>query len=168
MRKSQSGFSAMIIVAAVVVILLLGIGAWLAVSRQVQPQKKTAVPTISYPSSNVVEDLVFGGAVNGHMPMGAKGTAFVCTPAATGPIVGIIGRDSYIFEFTNVGAKGAGNYTAYVQISKLPELKTSYGASVLLTINTDLRSGQVEGDLKNLQDPTQIVHILGNWKCPTN
>ncbi|HXH27298.1 MAG TPA: hypothetical protein VNG90_05370 [Candidatus Acidoferrum sp.] len=168
MRKSQSGFSAMIIVAAIVVLLLLGIGAWLAISHQVQPQKKATVTSITYPSSNVAEDLVFGGMVNGHMPMGARGNGFVCTPAATGPIVGVIGRDSYTFEFTNVGATGAGSYTAYVQIGKLPQLKTYYGGNIPLTINADLRSGRVEGDLKNLQDQTQQVHIVGNWKCPAS
>lgn len=81
--------------------------------------------------------------------------------------MGKVGNTDYTFEFRALNAKGPGSYKGYVQIGPLNNKNLYYGGdNVALTINADKRSGSVEGDLSNLTNSAEKVHISGNWTCP--
>lgn len=117
----------------------------------------------------VSQNLSFAGVVGGRMTSGQRGSNFVCLPNVTGPIIGKVGNDEYSFEFTNITGQDAGSYKAFVQIIKLPEREDYYGGGdVELILNSDLRSGSVNGELVNLKDGNQKVRITGEWQCPSD
>ncbi len=131
-----------------------------------QTTNTTSSSSSSTSVKSVPEDLTFSGAINGHMTSGHKGNTYVCAPATTGPIVGSVGGTDYTFEYRSLGASNPGNYMAYVQIGTLDQ-KTYWGAdNTPLTLNADKRSGSVQGDLHNLSNNAEVVHISGSWTCP--
>lgn len=158
--------SVKVLVLFVVVGLFLA-GCKKATNYSVSTPQNTSSTTLQ--SKTVPESLTFSGAVNGKMTEGAKGDTYLCSTTATGPIVGKIGGTDYTFEFRNLNSKGPGTYKAFVQIGPIANKNLYYGADgVSLTINSDSRSGSVEGDLTNLSNSAEKVHISGNWTCPAD
>ncbi len=158
----------------IVVVVLVVLGGYFAL-RKALNKRNIYAPTTQINTQNVTnqvpgtpEDLTFTGVVIGRMTQGKKGDTYVCLPTTTGPIVGKIGGTDYTFEFRALDAKGPGTYNAFVQIGPLPNINNLYygSGSTKLTINSDKRSGTVEGDLENLIDSNQKVHLSGSWTCP--
>ncbi len=131
------------------------------------PSNTSSQPSSNNTSGGVSENLTFTGAVNGKISTGKKGDTYLCSTMATGPIVGAIGGVNYTFEYRALNAKGPGTYKAFVQIGPAANKNLYYGGdSVSLTINSDGRSGSVEGDLSNLTNSSEKVHISGTYTCP--
>ncbi len=167
---SKPGNAALIIVVVVLIVLegYLVFKKAFNKGSAYAPATQTNTQNVTNQVPGTPEDLTFTGTVNGHMTQGKKGDTYVCLPATTGPIVGKIGNTDYTFEFRALDAKGPGTYNAFVQIGSLPNTNNLYYGSdkTKLTINADKRSGTVEGDLENLTDSTQKVHLTGSWTCP--
>lgn len=167
---NKSGNEALI----VFVIVLIVLGGYIVIKNVLNknnmhaPATQTGSQSLITQTPGTPEDLIFTGIVNGHMTQGKKGDSYVCLPATTGPIVGKIGAIDYTFEFRALDAKGPGTYNAFVQIGPLPNTNNLYYGSdkTKLIINADKRSGTVEGNLENLTDSNQKVHLSGSWTCP--
>ncbi len=158
-----------IIIVIAIVIILAGAGFLLFGNKSNVPgsnvYNQNGAPSNS--SKATTEDLAFSGAVNGKMTQGYRGNTYVCSPTATGPIVGKIGDTEYTFEFVSLNAKGPGTYRATVQIGELNNQDVYYASSdASITINSDSRSGNVSGTLTDIKTGSQAVNISGSWICP--
>jgi hypothetical protein len=156
-------------------------------SPAMQPSTDAAPPVAGGADGGVSEDLVFTGALSGHMTAGRRGNTYVCaggnfappsaatqtnnSALAIGPIVGDVGGTEVQMNVTRLNYAGPGSYDAagvgfdagadhYYQVR---------GQAGSFTVNSDGRGGTVEMDLAVNSDPTTAVgHVQGAWQCPAD
>jgi hypothetical protein len=155
-------------------------------SPAVQPSSDASAPSLG-DDGGVAEDLVFSGALSGHMTAGRRGDVYVCaggnvappsaatqtnnSALAIGPIVGDVGGTQVQMNIVRLSYGGPGSYDAagvgfdaganhYYQVR---------GQAGSFTVNPDGRGGSVDMDLAVNGDPTTAVgHVQGTWQCPAD
>ena len=151
---------------------LAACGAPSTIPPPASPASPTAVATTSPVS--VAEDLVFTGAISGHVTSGSAGDAFECQAAgsgsyAAGPILGSLAGRQVEMNVTILNFSGSGDYSASGVTFDVgtDHYYAPTGAPGTLTIATDLKSGTVDMALAVNTSPNGgIAHVTGSWRCP--